>query len=1339
MSTKVELSDAKRALLQKKLAGRQASPDTDRVVPRPQGTAAPMSPEQTNVRIHAAMSPAQPIYNEPVTIHRKGRFDRELMERSFNTFLARHEVWRSEFAEIGGEVVQVVRDDLHVALPVTDLTDLPVEQREQEALRLAAADARLPLDLAKAPLFRILTVKLAEDDHRLFLTLHHAIFDGVSLYDVLVPELAAIYAAFEAGTQPRLPVPALQYGDYAIWRRRRIDSGALDSQADYWRKTLAGDLPALQLPTDRPRPAEISYRGAMELFALGPELDAKIKSLSRSEGVTPYMTLLAGFNVLLHRYSGQDDIIVGGVTDTRRRPELKNMPGYFLTSMPLRTKPQGTTRFRDFLHQTRETVLGALGASEVPFDRIVREANVKGDPSRHPLFQVLFSIQPPAPQFGGGWDLTQMDVTAGGSKFDLYLELEDRPDGMIGRFLYNTDLFDVGTIRAMIGHWRTLLDDAASHPDTTLAQLTLLTDAERQTLLVDWNATQRDVPATTLHEWFEAQARETPDDVAIECGGDAWTYRELDEHASKLAARLRFEGVGPETLVAIAVDRSLAMVSSLLAIFKAGGAYLPLDPALPPHRLALILDDAKPAILLTRQSIAAMLPKNSARLIFCDDVTDIDAVAFQSNAGPDNLAYVLYTSGSTGKPKGVEITHRALVNLLAAMRERPGFGASDSLLAVTTLSFDIAGLELFLPLVSGGRVILATSETAGDPVRLLAQMNAAHPTMMQATPATWRGLLDAGWTDSAGMTILCGGEALPRELADRLLSRCAALWNVYGPTETTIWSTAAKVEAGTTPVPIGQPIANTTIFILDGNGNPVPPGVPGELFIGGSGLARGYRNRPDLTAERFIECDVAPGQLLYRTGDLARYRADGAIECLGRNDNQVKIRGFRVATEEIEAALALHPKIAAAAIKARPDASGEFSLAAYIVARESPPPGAAELRRFLRQTLPDYMIPSRYVRLDALPMTPNRKVDRNALPHAEVQIEPSIGATPESEHEIRLAKIWKDVLGVASVGQHDNFHDLGGHSLLITKLLARIEAEFSHRLPMAAVFNAPTLMRMAALLGEPAATRPPRLINIQPNGNRPPIYWLFGGPTVRPLAEAMGQDQPFFGIALDLDEQRELSLDSTFADIAAYFVRAIREAQPRGPYYLGGWCTAGILGYEVAQQLTREGEEVGLLALVHATNPVHYVRMGDRRRRWSKLKHHGKTLLRLKGRARWRFIADKFATVGDRVAEFFRVPPTTGEAIALNKILDHAGIRYQPKPYGGDVALFQPADRPDALDYRPGWREVVRGAFASFEIDGTHSTMLEEPYVGELAARMSACLRRAQMQNRGQAPRRAAG
>jgi amino acid adenylation domain-containing protein len=1065
MSASLPLSPGRQAVLERLLRGEAALRDPDPIMPRAAGAVVPISAEQEHVWLHASLAPDVPLYNEAITIHRRGPCDPALLEASFLEVLRRHEIWRTSFAADDSGIVQRVHDEIALRLPLTDLTVLPRAERESAALQIATQEARLPFDLGQAPLLRGRIVQLGEAEHRLYLTLHHIIFDGVSIYRVLMPLLAAIYADFAAGralAAAGLPKPRLQYGDYALWRARQARSPEIGRQMAYWSATLSGELPALRLPADRSSPPAGAHRGGTETFALSAGLTAGVKRASRALGITQYALLLAAFKALLFRYSGQTDLIVGGVADMRRRPALEPMMGYFLNTLPIRTRPAHGMPFRDYARQTAGAVLGALDAADVPFAQLVRALRPRRDAASHPLFQVLFSIEPPAPEFAEGWDLTQMDVAVGAAKFDLYLELDERPEGLIGRFLYRADLFDQATIRRMIGHWRTLIESAVADPDCALGQLPLLT-APELARLAGWSAgPEREAPAAPLHVLFEAQARRTPAAVAVVAGRQACSYRALDRRAEWIAARLRQAGSAPGGLVAVCIERSVGMVAALLGILKTGAAYMPLDATLPRARLAHCLAEARPTLVLTQSRLRRLLPQTDAPVLVLNGLAGIDTAPEPVPVDLESLAYVLCTSGTTGQPKAVEITHRAVVNLLAAMRETPGFRSADSLLAVTRLTFDIAALELFLPLLSGGRVILASREDATDPFRLAALMQRMQPTVMQATPSTWRALIDAGWQGQPGLKILVGGEALPRPLADALLQRASSVWNMYGPTETTIWSTVHRVEPGEGPVPIGRPIANTTVFVLDRQGRTVPAGVPGELHIGGAGVARGYRNAAALTQQRFAVADAAPGQRLYRTGDLARFGSDGTLEWLGRDDDQVKIRGHRFCLAEIEARLETHPAIAAAAVVPRPDRSGTLSLAAYVVPRAAPPQ-AAELRRFLGQSLPEYMLPAHYVPVSALPLTPHGKIDRGALPDPSPP--PAASPTaPRSPQERALATIYSELLGRSEVGVADSFFDLGGHSLLAARLVRQIELVFGRRLPLTAIFEAPTITQLAARL-----------------------------------------------------------------------------------------------------------------------------------------------------------------------------------------------------------------------------------------------------------------------------------
>ncbi len=1342
MTARPELSPAKRQLLDRLLAGqaKAAGAAPDRITPRPAGTIPPISAEQQDVWLHAAMAPDVPLYNEAFTIHHKGPFDPAIFERSLNEVVRRLELWRSSFEMRDGRLRQIVRPALHLKVDTVDLTALPAGDRDAVALRIAQEEARKPLDPARPPLLRATAIRLAEDTHRVYVAIHHLIFDGVSIYRVVIPELIEVYQALCRGEPPRLPEPGLQFGDYAVWREHQLASESMARELAYWRQTLAGELPVLRLPASRPRPASPSYRGGMETFALAHEVAAALKALSRREGVTLYATLLAAFKVLLHRYSGQDDIVIGGVTDMRRRPELERVVGYFLNSMPLRTRPAGEIPFRTYLAQVSDAVIGALDASSVPFNRIVREVMPRRASGRHALFDILFSIQPPAPSLPEGWDLTQMDVAVGAAKFDLYLELEERIDGgIVGRFLYSTDLFDAPAIRRMIDHWTTLLAGVARDADCPLGALPLLTAAEMQSLLGGGSAAACDYPATTVHGLIEAQARRTPDAPAVECQGRSWTYAELDRHASRLAAHLRRAGAARGALVAVAVDRSLEMVAALIAVLKAGAAYLPLDPHLPPARLAQLIADARPAVVLTERKLAGRIPAGEAPVVAWDALAPgRDAmVADDPTAEPDDLAYVIYTSGSTGKPKGVEIRHRSVVNLLTAVGHELRVRGGEALLAVTTISFDIAALELFLPLISGGRAIVASRDEAADPVRLAALFRRCRPAIMQATPATWRGLLAAGWAGEPALTILCGGEALPADLAARLLTCAGRLCNMYGPTETTIWSLMHDVRPGGGPVPIGRPLANNSVYVLDTNGNPVPPGVPGELYIGGVGLARGYRGDPAQTAQRFRSMPAVRGERLYRTGDLVRYRPDGLLEFLGRTDNQVKIRGFRVGLEEVDAALATHPDVAAAAARAVPDASGEMALVAYVVSKAKPGADIPDLQQVLQRSLPGYMVPSRIVALPALPMTPNGKVDRKRLPDVPALAAVKAGGEPGDELERNLVAIWKDLLRVPDLGVHDNFFELGGHSLLAFLLAAEIKRLTGRDLPLATLFEAPTVAALAELLRSGAEPEFSYLVQLKPGGAARPLFIVHGvfGNIVemQGLAARLRTERPVYALqARGADPRQEPH--TTIAEMAEAYLTALRGVQPEGPYAIGGYSFGGLVAYEMACRLRDRGQEVELLALIdvdmHERNLPLLDRLGYE---WSLIERALRKAAALPSRDMAAYLLGKVGQLSNRVLLRMGIreqgDPSnaiTGalspRAVRMYQIGYREFVRFRPRPFDGKIAAFRvTGPRFDACDSLPILRRLAP-SIDVYGIAGEHETVMQEGSVGSLAVQMNRCL-----------------
>jgi amino acid adenylation domain-containing protein len=906
----------------------------------------PLSFSQQRLWFLEQLVPGSAAYNVPTAVRIHGPLDVALWQRCCNEIVKRHEALRTTFAEVGGQPVQVVSADGQPELAVVECPHLRDPGGEAELQRLASEEIQRPFDLRRGPLLRVKFFRLAADEHVLVLTMHHIVADLWSMA-VAVQEMVALYQAFRAGAASAgLPELPIQYADYAAWQRRKLEGDGLAADLAYWKKTLEGAAPVLELPTDRPRPAVQTSRGGSRPFELPGPLMNQLRALSQREGATPFMTLLAAFQVLLYRYSNQEDVVVGTPIANRSRPEIERLIGFFVNTLAMRTDLSGEPTFRELLARVRQVCLGAYAHQDLPFERLVEELHPKRDLSRSPIFQVSFIFQNIAvPDFDvGGLRVSPLTVESATARFDLELQVFDRAGGLTGWFEYNRDLFDAATIDRMSRHLRRLVEAIVADPDRRISELPLLEPAERHHLAVELNGTRRDwTELRWAHRAFEEQARRAPSAEALRLEDEALGYAELDQRSNRLSRLLRRIGVGRGVLVGICTDRSPDMVVALLATLKAGGAYVPLDPSYPKERIAFMLEDSGLRVLLTQRHLAAGLP-TAAHTVCLDEIAaelaGESAEPLHADVVGDDLAYVIYTSGSTGKPKGVQIPHLALANFLRSMQERPGLTREDALLAVTTLCFDISMLELLLPLVSGARVVLVSREVAGDGRRLREALARSGATLMQATPSTWRLLLDAGWSAAPGFRMLCGGEALPRDLARQLVATGGTLWNMYGPTETTIWSAVAHVGSG--PVSLGEPIANTELHVLDRRRELAPLGVSGELHIGGSGLARGYLGRPELTAERFVPhpFEIGLGNRLYRTGDLVRRRGDGSLEFLGRIDHQVKLRGFRIELGEIEAVLAQQAAVKQAVVVVREDVPGDQRLVAYVVA--DPAGGEAE-------------------------------------------------------------------------------------------------------------------------------------------------------------------------------------------------------------------------------------------------------------------------------------------------------------------------------------------------------------------------------------------------------------
>ncbi len=1076
LGRKAQLSATKRALLEQRLRGkglqRTVGPTITRLAP---GAAPPLSFAQERLWYLNQLEPNAAIYSVRSAYRLTGTLDVDSLRQSLTRVVARHDALRTTF-RIAGEVPVIeVAPVAAFPLPLVDLERLSATEREQRLDQVLAEEATWSFDLERGPLFRARLVRLVADEHVLILVAHHTIIDGWSL-TVLRQELIQCYEASVQGAPLSMVEPGIRYGDYAAWQRATLQGAKLERLLGYWRERLAGDLPVLEMPTDRPRPPVQSYRGTSQAFELPSDLVNRLTHIAREEGVTLFMVLLTGAALMLSKYTRQREIVFGSPVANRELPELEGLIGLFVNVLVLRTAiPEGSD-FRALLREVRDVCLGAYGHQEMPFERLVQELRPERDLSRTPLFQVLFAFQDTTgePNVMGDVRWTPVQWHPPIARTDLAFWLEATNGQVTGALEYSTDLFEHATIARFLKHFDHLLRGIATNPDRPLAELHVLSDAERSQVLVEWNETAHTYPESSVHSLIAGRAKDSPNDTAVVFGNHSLTFAELEARSNRIARYLRDRGARPGERVGILLERSDAMLAAVLGVLKTGAAYVPLDPDYPAERIAFMQRDAELAALVTSSTLVDRAPLEVDHVICLDreheEIAQCAATPLADTTTPDELAYVIYTSGSTGTPKGVEVRHRGVVNFLTSMAREPGMQSSDVVLAVTTLSFDIAVLELLLPLTAGATTVIADQETAGDGTRLLQLLKNSHATVMQATPATWRLLLAAGWSGGEGLKVLCGGEALSQELAEVLVTRASAVWNMYGPTETTIWSTCYHVKDPSAPVLIGRPIANTTLYVLDDDMHPVPVGVPGELYIGGAGLARGYWRREALTAERFVADPFSddPTERLYRTGDWVRYRADGNVEYLRRVDNQVKLRGFRIELGEVEAALAAHEAVSEAVAVVRSYSSDDRRLVAYVVPKaDAHEPTGTDLRTFLRERLPGYMIPAMFVTLESLPLTPNGKVDRKALPEPGLAGKSRI-VPPTTPMEKTIAEIWSSALGSDGIDVNDNFFDLGGHSLLSMQVIARIDDAIGVRLS-ARDMVLQTLGQIAALCEERAS------------------------------------------------------------------------------------------------------------------------------------------------------------------------------------------------------------------------------------------------------------------------------
>ena len=1055
-------------VMQRKRKAQAAEKVVERAIePRRNRNEAPLSFTQQRLWFLYQLDPDSAAYHVPVYYSLQGNLNVAALEQSVNEIVRRHEVLRTVFDERNNTPVQIVLSSLHIELRVIDLS------ADLEVKRLIESETARPFSLRDGPLLRVLLMRLPEEEHGLFIIMHHIVTDGWSI-DIFMSELMSLYEAFCAGKPSPLADLPLQYGDFAAWQRESITGEKLAQQLAYWKRQLGGELPVLELPADHPRPLQVTHTGADEFFDVTQNLTEKLNELSRSEGATLFMTLFAAFLTLLHRYTGQTDILLGTGIAGRNHTQIENLIGFFINNIVLRTDLSGNPTFRELLHRAREVALGAYEHQDVPFEKLVEELQPERDKSRHPFFQVMFNVQSTQGEEPetDGLKLHAEDI-GNHIRFDLEFHLWIVPEGLAGPLIYNTDLFERETIVRMLGHFQTLLEGIAANPDARLSDLPLLTKEETAQAR-EWSKSESEYERDLcVHELVAAEAARRPDAVAAKYGEKQLTYGQLNERANRLAHYLRKRGVVSEVRVGVLLEPSIEFVVALLAVLKAGGSYVPLDPAYPKQRLDFMLDDAGVRLLLTVPGHAEV--SEGKEVVYLDETWEQFAAESRENpqtqTAAENLAYVMYTSGSTGQPKGSAITHRA-INRLVRNTNYVQLNERDRVAQASNVSFDAATFEIWGALTSGATLVGVTKETVISPFEFKRAIAEQQISVMFLTTALFNQLAQDEPDAFASLRyVLFGGELCDAQAAARVLQggRPQHLQHVYGPTEATTFSSSYEIHevtAAARTLPIGKAISNTELWVLDPHGQVAPVGVPGELYIGGDGIARGYLGYPELTAEKFVPhpYSTEPGARLYRTGDLVRYLSDGNIDFLGRMDQQVKLRGFRIELGEIETVLQQHPAVRESVVVFRENAPGHKRLVAYVVEDSETSPGAQlipELRSWVQQHLPDYFMPAHFIVLDKLPLTPNGKVDRRVLPAPDNNTESETFLAPRTPEEVKIAEIWTDVLEINPIGVETNFFDLGGHSLLATRIVTRIREAFSLNMPLRVLFDSPTIAGIA--------------------------------------------------------------------------------------------------------------------------------------------------------------------------------------------------------------------------------------------------------------------------------------
>ncbi len=1317
----------------------------------------PASPGQMRLWFLENFEPGNRAYNLPFDYHIKGELDESILEKTIDLLIERHESLRTVIQSSGGEPFQKVLEHIPFHLKVENLEHLTNEDKDALTAQYSKENEMHIFDLGKGPLFICRLVKISVTESILLINMHHAISDGWSV-KILVDEMGLIYTALKQ----QKPVPLSQLPitntDHSVWQNNWLKSEACKKQLDYWMGELNGVPELLQLPMDFPRPKNQTYDGDEVQFTIDQDITQQLVNFSKKHDGSLFVTLLSIFNTLISRYSSQEEFVIGIPISGRIYEEEESLVGMVINNFPLRITPLDQMTFPEMFEMCMKKFYQAYENQLLPIDRIVEELKITRTPNISPLFQVMFNLL----------DMFDKEISLADSKmevidrrrhisqFDLSLHIYETKKTLNCVLEYNTNLFKRSRIERMAGHFLEMVKSLMIEPEQKLKNIPILTEKEKEVILGEWNATTVEFPREKcIHQLFEDQVLKTPNITAIRDDRKKVTYTELNEKSNKLARYLHDSGAVEGSLVSICMERSTDILVALLAVLKAGCTYIPLDPIYPKDRLALILEDGNPALMITEKKLLESLPQTKTKNIFIEEFEaykDYSGENTDFSVTPNTVAYLIYTSGSTGKPKGVQLEHFSVVNFLASMAKQPGITPEDVILAVTTISFDIAGLEMYLPILYGASIFIASQETSMNPDLLIQKIEESKATILQATPVTFRMLNSAEWKGAKGLKILCGGEAMPKELAYDLISKCGELWNMYGPTETTVWSTVEKVEINENDkigyINLGRPIDNTFIYVLNTEFQPVPIGYPGELFIGGDGLARGYFNLPAMTQEKFLPDPFSdiPGARMYRTGDLVQQTEEGKLEFLNRVDSQVKIRGFRIELGEIESAISQYSTIKNNVTIVREDTLGDKKLVAYII-KEEEEIDIAELRMFLKTKIPDYMVPSAFVFIDQFPLTPNGKIDRKVLPSpVEAPQQAKDYIEPNTETEKKLAAIWSDVLKIKQIGTDEDFFEIGGHSMVAVTLMVKIEKQLGVRLPLAILFDHSNIHDMALLIDKKSEqVNWGSLVPIRSKGTKKPLYLVHGAGLnlllYTTIVAGLDPDQPVFGLqAKGLDGVDEPLY--TIEEIAAYYNEEILKIDQSGSYALAGFSMGGQLAYEMAKQLVEAGYKVSFLGVFDTVSE----NVSDRHIPF--FKRYRLRIIRFYNQVMWTigtflkkpldqkfgFVLMKWKSLKQKITkDDYTIKPegaSLGKQSELPKYLHKvhranyiALDRYILPPYPGKLTLFRAMHQTfyiaDPVKY--GWAEYVK-EMQILDIPGEHSTIFAPPNDVLFAKELQKCL-----------------